>query len=74
MVVELTTVTSMAAVPPRVTAVAPVKSVPVMVMAVPPSVEPLFGEILVTVGGALPITSISRYAVPPFSKAFVLVS
>ena len=30
MVVELTTVKSMAAVPPRVTAVAPVKSVPVM--------------------------------------------
>jgi hypothetical protein len=50
--VELTTITLVAAVPPMVTAVAPVKSVPVMVIAVPPAVEPLVGEILVTVGAA----------------------
>ena len=50
MLVELSTVTLVAAVPPRVTAVAPVKLVPVMVMVVPPAVEPLVGEILATVG------------------------
>ena len=50
--VELTTITLVAATPPMVTPVAPVKSVPVMVMAVPPAVEPLAGEILVTVGRA----------------------
>ena len=54
MVVELTKTKVAAAVPPMVTAVAPVKSVPVMEMAVPPAVppavEPLVGEILVTVG------------------------
>ena len=55
MVVELTTVTLVAAVPPMVTAVAPVKSVPVMVMVVPPAVEPLVGEIFVTVGGAVTV-------------------
>ena len=57
MLVELTTVTLVAAVPPMVTAVAPVNPVPVMVMAVPPAVEPLVGEILVTVGA-------TRSAVP----------
>ena len=74
MEVALFTTRLVAATPPIVTPVAPVKSLPVMVMLVPPAVEPLVGEILVTVGGTLPITSISRYAVPPFSKAFVLVS
>ncbi len=53
MLVELTTVTLVAAVPPRAIAVAPVKLVPVMVMVVPPAVEPLVGEILVTVGAAI---------------------
>ena len=51
-VVELATVKLVAAVPPMVTAVAPVKPVPVMVMLVPPATEPLVGEILVTVGAA----------------------
>jgi hypothetical protein len=59
MVVALTTVTPVAAAPPKVTLVAPVKLVPVMVTAVPPSVEPLLGATPVTVGacasaGALP--------------------
>ena len=53
MLVELTTVTLVAAVPPRAIAVAPVKLVPVMVMVVPPACEPLVGEILVTVGAGL---------------------
>ena len=56
MLVELTTTTLVAAVPPMVTAVAPVKSVPVMVMLVPPATEPLVGEILVTVGAATAAT------------------
>ncbi len=42
-VVELTTVTDVAAEPPMVTAVVPVKLVPLMVMAVPPAVGPRLG-------------------------------
>ena len=58
MMVELTTITLVAATPPIVTPVAPVKLVPVMVMTVPPAVEALLGEILVTVGtGAVPLNS-----------------
>lgn len=51
MLVELTTV-KVTAEPPMVTAVAPAKSVPVMVMLVPPAVDPTDGETLVTVGAA----------------------
>ena len=40
------------ALPPMVTAVAPVKPVPVIVTLVPPSVLPEVGEIALTVGGA----------------------
>ena len=50
MLVVLFTIRLVAATPPMVTPVAPVKSVPVMVMVVPPAGEPLVGEILVTVG------------------------
>ena len=52
MVVSLTTVTSVAAVVPKSTAVAPVKPVPVIVTEVPPAVGPLFGLTPVTVGAA----------------------
>ena len=52
MIVELNTVTLVAVTPSIVTAVAPVKSVPVMVMVVPPAIKPLVGEIVVTVGAA----------------------
>ena len=52
MLVSLTTVIPVAAAPPNVSAVAPVKPVPVIVTAVPPAVEPLFGAIVVTVGAA----------------------
>ena len=51
MEVALFTTRLVAAVPPMVTAVAPVKSAPVMVMVVPPAAEPVVGEILIT-GGA----------------------
>ena len=48
--VALFTVTPVAAAPPIVTPVAPVKSLPVMVTGVPPAVMPALGEIAVTVG------------------------
>ena len=41
-----------AAVPPKLTPVAPDRPVPVMVTLVPPAVLPLFGETPVTTGGA----------------------
>lgn len=50
--VALLTVKLVAAVPPMLTAVAPVKFVPVIVTLVPPVVGPLDGFIVVTVGGA----------------------
>ncbi|MEI9901084.1 MAG: hypothetical protein WDN31_14150 [Hyphomicrobium sp.] len=46
----MTTVTPVAALPPKVTLNAPVKKVPVMVTDVPPRLEPLFGTTPVTVG------------------------
>jgi len=42
--VDETTTTLVAATPPTVTLVAPVKLVPVIVIAVPPAVEPVAGE------------------------------
>jgi len=38
---------------PNITAVAPVKTVPVIVTVVPPAADPLVGEMLVTVGAAM---------------------
>ena len=49
-VVSLTTVTPVAAVVPKSTAVAPVKLVPVIVTDVPPAAGPLVGLRPVTVG------------------------
>ena len=51
-VAELT-VKPVAGVAPKLTAVAPVKPVPVMVTEVPPAVGPVVGEIEVTVGGPI---------------------
>lgn len=51
MVVPLTTVKLRAAVLPNLTAVAPVRLVPVIVTEVPPAVGPLLGETNVTVDG-----------------------
>ena len=64
MLVELTTV-KLTAVPPMVTEVAPAKSVPVMVMLVPPAADPVVGETLVTVGAV--------GVEPPNSKAPILL-
>ena len=65
MVVSLTTIMFVVAVPPTVAAVAPVKLVPVMVTEVPPSVVPLVGEIEVTVGGS---------ATLPIAKSLIAVN
>ena len=51
-VVELTTLTEVAATPPIVTELVPVKFVPVIVIAVPPVVGPTFGETDEIVGAA----------------------
>ncbi|MGA2698179.1 MAG: hypothetical protein ABSE74_00865 [Methanoregula sp.] len=50
--VSLTTTTLVAAAPPMITAVALVKPLPVIVTNVSPAVEPVAGEILVTVVAA----------------------
>ena len=50
--VALLTITPVAALAPKWTAVAPVKLVPVMVTDVPPAWGPLFGLTAVTVGAA----------------------
>ena len=51
-VVALITTTDVAAFPPTVTELVPVRFVPVMVIAVPPVVGPTFGEIDEIVGPA----------------------
>jgi hypothetical protein len=51
--VPLTTTALVAAVPPKVMVAPAAKFVPVIVTAVPPAVGPLFGDTLVTVGGAV---------------------
>ena len=51
--VLLTTTTLVAAVPPNVTVAPAAKFVPVIVTAVPPSVDPLLGLTLLTVGVAM---------------------
>ena len=48
--VALTTTTLVAAAAPNVTVAPVAKFVPVMVTAVPPAVDPVFGETLVTAG------------------------
>ena len=52
--VALLTLNDAAPVLPNLTAVAPVKLVPVIVTLVPPPGGPLFGEIEVTVGAPVP--------------------
>jgi hypothetical protein len=52
-VVLFTTVTPVAAVPPKVTVAPAAKFVPVMVTAVPPAGGPLLGLTLLTVGATI---------------------
>ena len=51
--VALTTVTFVAAVPPKLTVAPLAKFVPVIVTLVPPLVDPVLGETLFTVGGVV---------------------
>jgi hypothetical protein len=51
MIVEFTMVKLTTEMPPIVTAVAPVKFVPVIVIGIPPDVKPVDGEMPTTVGG-----------------------
>jgi hypothetical protein len=51
MVVPFTTTTLVAAAAPKVTVAPEAKFVPVIVTPVPPTVDPVFGDTLVTVGG-----------------------
>jgi hypothetical protein len=63
--VLLTTVRPVAALPPRVTVAPAAKFVPVMVTAVPPLVGPVFGDTLLTVGagfGTLYVKPLARVA------------
>ena len=50
-VVALVTLRDVTGVPPKETAVAPVKFVPVILIVVPPAATPTFGETAVIVGG-----------------------
>ena len=61
--VALTTTNDVAAVPPKLTAVAPVKFVPVIVTAVPTA--PLAGERFVIVGADINVNELVEVAVPP---------
>ena len=66
MEVALTTTTLVAATPPTVTLLAPVKFVPVIVKAVPPNVVPDVGEMLATVGaGTTYVNALGKVDVPP---------
>ncbi len=51
-VVAFTTVTPVAAAPPTVTKLVPVRFVPVIVIVVPPVVGPVFGDMPAMVGAA----------------------
>ena len=64
-VVALTTTTEVAALPPTLTELVPVRFVPVIVIAVPPVVGPTFGEIDEIVGPAPSVNPLVRFAVPP---------
>ena len=65
MEVALTTFTLVAATPPTVTLLAPVKLVPVMVIAVPPRVEPEVGLTLAMVGASTYVNAPVLVTVPP---------
>src|SRR4029079_14214512 len=70
--VALATVTFVAAVPPTVTVAPVAKFVPVIVTFVPPAVDPLVGEIPVTVGGVPYVNPFVRVPLRPLG--FVAVT
>jgi hypothetical protein len=67
-VVDEATLNDTAAIEPNLTAVAPLKPLPVMVTEVPPAIEPEDGLTFVTVGGAggvTPVPATISTATPP---------
>ena len=64
MLVDETTTKLVAANPPTVTLVAPVKLVPVIVIGVPPPVEPVDGETEEIVGGVKYVNAFVAVAIP----------
>ena len=70
--VPLTTTTFVAAAPPNVTVAPAAKFVPVIVTAVPPAVDPLFGETLLTVGTTTYVNPLAK--LPPAAPGFVTVT
>jgi hypothetical protein len=62
-VVLLTTATLVAAAVPNVTVAPVAKFVPVIVTAVPPAVDPLFGDTLLTVGAPVPPAGVRKAAI-----------
>jgi hypothetical protein len=72
-VVSLTTVKDAAAVEPKLTAVAPRKSVPVMVTRVPPTSGPLVGLTAVTTGCTTPAVVMPRGKVNLVTVAVTLL-
>jgi hypothetical protein len=71
-VVPFTTTTLVAAVPPIVTVAPAAKFVPVIVTAVPPAADPLFGEMLLTVGTTTYVYPFAK--LPPDTPGFVTVT
>src|SRR5277367_930752 len=67
MVVLLTTTTLVAAALPKVTVAPATKFVPVIVTAVPPAVEPVFGATLLTVGGTTYVNPFVRLPLCPLA-------
>jgi hypothetical protein len=63
--VEESTETEVPALPPKLTAVAPVRFVPAIVTDLPPADEPIFGEILVIVAFVYLIITIPELPFPP---------
>jgi hypothetical protein len=67
MLVLLTTTTLVAAVPPNLTVAPAAKFVPAIVTAVPPDVEPVFGDTLLTVGGRAYVNPLVRLPLCPLT-------
>jgi hypothetical protein len=63
MVVLFTITTLVAAAPPNVTVAPAAKFAPVIVTAVPPAVDPLFGDTLLTVGGVVTPDGVRKAAI-----------
>jgi hypothetical protein len=77
MVVLFTTTTLVAAAAPNVTVAPDAKFVPVIVTAVPPVVDPIFGDTLLTVGGATTTVEVRKATIciihlPEWSGALAL--